>query len=158
MSPWKWSPERSQGIWRYGSPAIRPFVAASPWVTLLVILFQFWIISGALVTAKGVLFDLPETSVGEGEATDHVALIVPSSRETLIFFDDARYLPDDPASLSVLSDHLKDAASKRENFTLLVLADRRVNGGELMKFAALARQSGVKKILFAEKQSGGVEE
>ena len=35
--------------------------------------------------------------------------------------------------------------------TLLVLADRRISGGDLMKFAAVARRNGVARILFAGK-------
>ena len=47
--------------------------------------------------------------------------------------------------------------SKSTYKTLLALADRRVTGGELMSFAALARRSGVRKVLFAEKKSGDAE-
>ena len=37
---------------------------------------------------------------------------------------------------------------------MLVLADRRVAGGELMKMAAIAKRSGVGKVMFAEKRAG----
>lgn len=153
MSPWGWSPERTQGIWRYGTPGIRPLVAGAPWITLGFLLLEFYLVGGSLVTAKGVVFDLPETNLGEGEVTGAVALIVPTARDRLVFFDDARYVLGDPNSMSAFAEHLSDIVSRAESKNLLVLADRRTPGGELMAFASLARKSGVQKVLFAEKRS-----
>lgn len=153
MSPWGWSPERTQGIWRYGSLSLRPFVASAPWITVGLLLLLFWFIGGTLVSSKGVLFDLPESNLAEGEATGPVALIVPIPHETLIFFDDSRYLMGDPNSMAALAEHLAETASRTDAKVLLALADRRVSGGELMRFAAMARQSGLKKVLFAEKKA-----
>lgn len=153
MSVWGWSPERTQGIWRYGSLSIRPFVSAAPWLTILLLVLQLWFVGESLVTAKGVLVDLPEVNLDEGEVTGPVALIVPSLRETLVFFDDARYIMDDPNSMAAFAEHLSEYTSRLERKNLLVLADRRVAGGDLMAFAALSRKSGVKKVLFAEKGS-----
>lgn len=157
MSPWGWSPERTQGIWRYGTPSVRPLVASAPWLTLGLLLLEFQLVGGSLVTAKGVVFDLPETDLGEGEVTSAVALIVPTARERLVFFDDARYVLGDPNSMAAFAEHLADTISRTETKSLLVLADRRTPGGELMSFASLARKSGVLKVLFAEKRSDNVE-
>ena len=154
MSPWGWSPERTQGIWRYGALSLRPVVAAAPWVTLGLLLLLFWIIGGALVASKGMLFDLPEAALSEGEATGPVALIMPTPHETLIFFDDSRYLMGDPNSMAALGEHLAEITARSGRKTLLALADRRVTGGELMAFAALARRNGMRKVLFAEKKAG----
>ena len=48
--------------------------------------------------------------------------------------------------------------SRLDRKTLLVLADRRVATGEIMKIAALARRSGVESVLFAEKRAGKADE
>ena len=159
MSPWGWSPERTQGIWRYGPLALRPFVAAAPWITLILLLMTLWFVGGTLVSQEGVLVDLPETAVGEGEATGAVALIVPSTtaRKTMVFFDNSRYSMDDAGNVSTLADHISETAQHTKRKTILVLADRRVPGGELMRFAALARKNGITKILFAEKRAGSDE-
>lgn len=154
MSPWGWSPERTQGIWRYGALSLRPYVASAPWITLILVLLLFWMIGGTLLSAKGLLLDLPEATLGDGETTGPVALIVPIPNETLIFFDDARYLMSDPNSMAALAEHLAETASRPGAKTLLALADRRVRGGELIAFASIARQSGIRKILFAEKKAG----
>lgn len=152
MSPWGWSPGRDEGIWRHGAPWTRPLFVAAPWLTLLMLVMLFWIIGGTLTTAKGVLFDLPGAGLGDGESTDMVALVMPVARETMVFFDDSRFMLGDAASAQAFSEQLAERSSRTGRKTLLVLADRRVVGGDLMKFAAIARRSGVERVLFAEKR------
>ena len=120
-------------------------------MTLLVLTMLFWMIGGTLTTAKGVLFDLPGPGLGDGEATDMVALVMPVARETMVFFDDSRFMLGDTSSAQALSEQLTERSSRTGGKTLLVLADRRVVGGDLMQFAAIARRSGIKRVLFAEK-------
>ena len=157
MSPWGWSPERSRGVWRHGPGWMKPFVAAAPWLTIGVLLMTFHFIGNEMSVSKGVLFDLPAEGVGEGEATGLVALVLPKGHETLVFFDDSRYLLGDAASVDVLRGHLADRAGRVTRKTLLVLADRRVAGGDLMKLASVARKGGLDRVLFAEKRKGRTE-
>lgn len=153
MSPWGWRPARSEGIWRHGPNGFKPLVAAAPYLSVLVLLAMLAVIGGTLTSAKGVLFDLPERGLAEGEPTKLVALVMPLHHETLVFFDDARYVLGDAVSVAALSQHLADRLSRANRRTLLVLADRRVAGGELMEFAGLARRGGAERILFAEKRA-----
>lgn len=157
MSPWGWSPERTQGIWRYGAPWMRPFAAAVPWLTIGLLLLLMHFVGGTFTSAKGVLFDLPEAGLAEGEATELVALVMPMPHETLVFFDDSRYVLGDASSAAALREHLAERLGRTANRTMLVLADRRVSGGELMKFATIARKGGVSKVLFAERKASGQE-
>lgn len=152
MSPWGWSPERSQGIWRYGAVWLKPFVAAAPWLTVVLLLVMIHLVGGTFTAAKGVLFDLPAGQLAEGEATGLVALVMPTDHETLVFFDDSRYLLGDDASAATLREHLSESVRHTGDKTLLVLADRRVAGGDLMKLSGIARNGGVEKVLFAEKR------
>ena len=154
MISWGWNPRRTEGIWRHGLPAIRPFVAAAPWLAVMLLLVMFHLLDGELVAAKGVLFDLPDPGVTEGEASGLVALVLPMHHETLVFFDDARYMLSDGASAAAFSRHLAERAARTDRKTMLVLADRRVAGGELMKMVSIARRSGVGRVLFAEKREG----
>ena len=61
-----WTPERSQGIWRHGSPCLRPFVSAAPWIAVGLLLVMFHLIGGTLVSEKGALFDLPDSGLADG--------------------------------------------------------------------------------------------
>ncbi len=156
MTRWGWSKSREQKnptllLWS------RPFAAAVPWITIGMLLLMFHLIGGTLASAEGILFDLPGSTLGEGEETKLVALIMPSTRdrarpEILVFFDDARYTLGDEASEAVFSRQLAERAAKTGDKTLLVLADRRVPGGDLMRLAARAKEGGVQRILFAERK------
>lgn len=153
MNGWEWMPERTQGIWRHGAPCLKPLAAAAPFLSVLLLLLQFHLSGGTFTTAKGVLFDLPAPGIAEGESTDLTALMMAMPLKTLVFFDDSRYILGDDASVKAFGEHLAERIGKTENKTLLVLADRRVEGGELMKFAAVVRRHGVSRVLFAEKKS-----
>lgn len=151
MSPWDWKPARHLGIWRHGAGWLHPLAVAAPYLMVLLLVQMFYLIGGTLTSAKGVLFDLPAVDQKDGEMTRLVALMMPMGGETLVFFDDSRYLLSDGASVGMLADSMTGRFSRSETKTLLVLADHRVSGGELMKLADLARSSGVQKVLFAEK-------
>ena len=154
MSPWGWSPERSLGIWRHGAAWLKPFVAAAPAVSVGILVLLLHVVSGKLTAAEGVLFDLPSAASTDAVGEAPVALVMPVPRETLVFFDDTRYLMGDDASVRALGDQLAQRFARASRKTLLVLADRRVASGELMRLAALAKANGVERILFAEKKSG----
>jgi biopolymer transport protein ExbD len=146
-------PERTQGVWRHGALCIKPLAAIAPFLSVLLLLEQFHLIGGTFTAAKGVLFDLPAPGIAEGEKTELTALMMAMPRETLVFFDDSRYVLGDESSVRAFGGHLAERIGKTKNKTLLVLADRRVAGGELMKFAAIARRHGVGRMLFAEKKT-----
>ncbi len=152
MSQWNWKRGRTRGVWRTGPAWLRPLFAAVPWVTVMLLLLMFHMVGGTLASSDGVLFDLPDsTGSDEGESASLVALVMPMPHETLVFFDDGRYTLGDETSASLLGEHLEDRAAKTERKTLLVLADRRVAAGELMKMSGIAKRSGISRILFAEK-------
>ena len=153
MSPWGWSPERSPGIWRHGPAWLRPAAAAVPYLTVGLLLLTLHVVSGTLAATEGVLFDLPDAAPTDAVGESPVALMMATPRETLVFFDDTRYLTGDAASMCALGEQLAARFAQGRRKSLLVLADRRVAGGELMRFAALAKASGVGRVLFAEKKA-----
>ena len=157
MSPWGWTPERTSGIWRHGAGWLRPFSAAVPWITVLLLLLMLHFASNTLTSAKGTLFDLPDAGLAEGEATGLVALAIPRAHETLVFFDDSRYVLDDAASMRAVGEHLSERVSLSESKTLLVLADRRIRSGDLMPRAAVAKKGGAAKLLVAQKRPEAAE-
>jgi len=153
VSGWSWRPGRAKGVVRVESMWMRAFAIVVPLVTVGLLLLMFHIVGGTMTTATGILFDLPEAGVGDAAVTESVALIVPMRHETLVFFDDSRYVIGSEASMRTLEERLGERFFRSENKTLLVLADRRVSYGDLMAFSARARRSGVEKVLFAEKST-----
>ena len=157
MSAWGWTPERHLGIWRHGAGWLRPTLAAVPYVTVGVLLLMLLTLGGTLSSAKGVLFDLPDTGASDVGRADLVALVMPVKHETMVFFDDSRYLLGDETSMRGFAEDLSARLAHRESRALLVLGDRRVSTGNLMSFVSLCRKSGVDRVLVACKQTGGDE-
>ncbi|MBO7482835.1 MAG: hypothetical protein J6U17_02965 [Kiritimatiellae bacterium] len=159
MTGWDWNRERSA---RGGAVAwLAPLVAAVPWLTVGALLVMMHLVGGTLTSAQGVLFDLPAQGFSDGADTKLVALVMPMPRDnalgssTLVFFDDARYILGEEASEAAFGEQLAERAGKTGDSALLVLADKRVAGGELMHLADIARKGGMSRILFAERRDGG---
>lgn len=159
-SEWRWRPVRQEGIWKHGCPWARPFTAAVPWITLALLFVMFGLIGDRLAAAPGVTFDLP-APVGElSEITGLAAVVMPMAREnsdgtdTLVFFDDARFILSAESSESeeMLRRQLSKRASMETNPVLLLLMDRRIPAGDLMRIVGLARESGVAHVQVAEKR------
>jgi len=151
-SSWNWTMPRPAGLSKFGPRWLRPLAVAVPWITVLLLLVMMWMISGTLTVAKGVIFELPDGDQIEGSASPLVALVVPSGHDTLIFFDDARYSLDDRDSMAAFGEHLSSRVARFEDKTLVVMADRRIDGGELARLASVARSGGVRRFLLANQE------
>ena len=157
MSQWGWTPARNLGIWRYGAGWSRPIAAAIPCLTICLLLIMMHMVAGTMTSYRGVLFELPDGVPSDGEASELVALVMPVQHETMIVFDDARYLLGDAASMRSFAEDLSGSAERRAGKTLLILADKRVSTGHLMEVVSAAKRSGVGKVLLADKQEGNAE-
>lgn len=155
---WGWRPAQAEGIWRHGARWTKPLFAAVPWITLALLLVMFALLGDTLTAAPGVVFDLPAPVGRQAASPDATMLVLPSanvgeSGGTLAFFDDARYVLGDPQSVALLREqllaHVQDGSARA---TLLVLADRRVSAGELMRLVGIARESGVRRVQIAERR------
>lgn len=157
-SSWNWVTPRPSGLSKYGPRWLKPMAVAIPWLTVMLLFVMMYLVSGALTTARGVLFELPEGDQLDGSSSPLVALVVPSVRDTLVFFDDARYSLGDREAMKSFGEHLSSRVSKVNDQTLVVLADQRVPVGELSKLASVASVSGVKRLLMANKSRRASEE
>lgn len=157
MSQWGWTPARNLGIWRYGAGWSRPIAAAIPYLTVCLLLIMMHMIGGTMTLCRGVLFDLPDGALSDGEASELVALVMPVQHETMIVFDDARYLLGDAASMRSFGEDLSGSVERRTGKSLLILADRRVSTGHLMEVVSAAKRSGVGKVLLAGKREDDAE-
>ncbi len=155
---WGWRSAQSDGIWRHGARWTKPFFAAAPWITLVLLIVMFMLIGDRLAAAPGVVFDLPAPVGRQAVLPGHTMLAIPSSNVgesggTLVFFDDARYVLGDSQSVSLLSDQLLARVQEGSSpATLLVLADKRVFSGDLLRLAGIARAAGMTHVQIAEKR------
>ena len=157
MSQWGWTPARNLGIWRYGAGWSRPIAAAIPYLTICLLLIMMHMVGGTMTSCRGVLFDLPDGVRSDGEASELVALVMPVQHETMIVFDDARYLLGDAASMRSFAEDLSGSVERHAGKPLLILADKRVSAGHLMEVVSAAKRSGVGKVLLAGKREGDAE-
>lgn len=155
---WGWMPSPGEGIWRYGAVWMRPLCAAAPWVTLSIILAMMAFVGARFTAAPGVVFDLPEAGLMEGEPARLMALAMPVVREsgggeeTLVVFDDARFTLSDPSSADSLRRAMEENVVSGRGNVLLLLADRRVFAGDLMTLTSIARSAGVKHVQIAARK------
>ena len=157
MSQWGWTPARNLGIWRYGAGWSRPIAAAIPYLTVCLLLIMMHMVGGTMTSCRGVLFDLPDGALSDGEASELVALVMPVQHETMIVFEDARYLLGDAASMRSFGEDLSGGVERRTGKSLLILADRRVSTGHLMEVVSAAKRSGIGKVLLAGKREDDAE-
>ena len=155
---WQWRAASDAGVWAHGAKWARPLAAAAPWVSLALLVALFGIVSREVTLARGTVFDLPASAAADADDPGLTAFVLPVPRdagggeETLVFFDDARFVPADSASAANLQSRLSARASDARSGTLLLLADRRVPAGDLMKLMALARKAGLKHVQVAERR------
>ena len=155
QSHWGWRPRQTEGIWRHGCAWTKPFFAAVPWITLTLLLALFAFIGDRLPQVPGLVCDLPAPVAGQAEATGLAALVLPAvgtGGETLVFFDDARYSLSDESSIAALRDTLGLRADSEPSSTFLLLTDRRVPAGDVMRLVGLARESGLARVQIAERR------
>lgn len=157
-SSWNWITPRPAGLSKYGPRWLKPMAVAVPWITVILLFLMLYVVSGTLTAAKGVFFELPEGDQLDGSTSPLVALVVQSGRDTLVFFDDARYSLRDRESIAALGEHIASRAAKVDDRTLVVMADSRTTGGEISQLATVARSGGIRRILFANKESGKSDE
>ena len=133
-------------------------VQIAPWLTVILIAVLFVLLQGALAPVPSLLFDLPEAGAADSAQPGLVALLIPGDAEgaetedTLIYFDDARYVLSDQTSLDEFSSRLGDRAVETKCGVLTVLSDRRVPAGDIMKVMALAKSRRLLHVQLAEKR------
>jgi len=155
---WNWREDSDAGVWAHGAAWARPLCAAAPWISLALLAALFGMAGREVTIARGTVFDLPASAAADADAPGLTAFVLPVPRsagggeETLVFFDDARFATADPVSAANLQRRLQARASDARNANLLLLADRRVPAGDLMKLMALARTAGLRHVQVAERR------
>jgi len=152
-TPWGWAPPRDEGIWRFGAAWARPFIVAAPYLAFALVLVQFAFLERRLYSdVPGQVFDLPSGEIHETDLPSLTAMVMPASDgggSTCVFFDDERYVLGADGTADALRERL--ARRAQGGATLLLLADRRIDAGALMKIVGLARASGVRHVQVGEK-------
>lgn len=154
---WSKLVQSHRNVYRFGGNWANAMLTLVPWLNALVIAVVVYMVNNRMVVSPGVMFDLPKVSLKEGVHTELTALMISVSRdlsngdETLIFFDDERYSVRDDEQMGALVERLRSRAAACAHRDLLLLADKRVPHGDVMRFVNVARDAGVQRVNVAEK-------
>ena len=148
---------RHRNVYRFGGIWAQSLLTSIPWINAIVVVVLLLAVNQRMVVSPGVVFDLPRAELREGSHTGLTALMisvvrdVPGGDETLIFFDDDRYSTQDADQMAMLSERIKSRVALSERRDLLLLADKRVPHGDVMRFVNAMREAGVQRVNVAEK-------
>jgi biopolymer transport protein ExbD len=154
---WSVMIRRHRSIYRFGGPWSQAVLSLVPWLNAVVLLVLLMAVNERMVVSPGVVFDLPGAALREGSHAGLTALMIaverdaPGGDETLVFFDDDRYSTQDADQMSMLCERLKSRVALGARRELLLLADKRVPHGAVIRFVNAARESGVQRVNVAEK-------
>ena len=154
---WSRQIRRHRTVYRFGGPWARSLLASVPWLNAVILVVVLLAVHGRLAITPGVAFDLPRAPLREGTRVGLTALMiqvardVPGGEETLIFFDDDRYASQDEEQMAMLSERLRNRMALGRSRELLLLADKRVPHGDVIRFVNVAREAGMRQVNVAEK-------
>lgn len=171
MRQWGWSRTSPENLGKKSLPIwLRALSAAVPWITMLILFLTISKIDGTFFLDRGTLIDLPD-GVGDISRCHAVAYVSHTDEGVLVFFDDTRYVLNDPSQMDKFSrilfervsyvpssNYAEDSDSESSVPTLFLLVDRRVTLEDQMYITRIARKSGVGRIMIAERKEGAVQE
>lgn len=136
----------------------RTLAATAPWLAAGLVTAMYVMLYVSLAPAQAVTLELPETAIADSARPGLVALVMPgggkggNAEGTLVFFDDARYVLQDPSGSSELSARMAELSAEKKCRELTILCDRRVPSGDLMKLMELAKKVRIGHVQIAEKR------
>ncbi len=154
---WSRTVRRHRSIYRFGGAWAQSILASVPWVNTVVIMVLLLSVNQRMVVSPGVMFDLPRAPLREGMHAGLTALMISVARDTpggdeaLVFFDDDRFVAQDPEQLAMFRDRIKSRLALGSRRELLLLADKRVRHGDVVLLVNAVREAGVQRVNVAEK-------
>jgi biopolymer transport protein ExbD len=154
---WSKMVRRHRTVYRFGGAWAHALLSMVPWVNGVIIVVMVLMVNHRMVISPGVVFDLPRATFREGMYVGLTALMItvardtPGGEETLVFFDDDRYSTQDAEQMSALAERVQSRVALVARKELLLLADKRVPHGDVVRFVNAVRQAGVQRVSVAEK-------
>jgi len=154
---WLQSVRNHRGVYRFGGPWAQAVLYSVPWINAVILFVLLFFYHERVAISPGIIFDLPPAPLREGSHTGLTALMFAvtqesmSREEALVFFDDERYLVEDDDQMAKLAEQVRKRFNNSSSRDFLLLADKRVKHGDIMRFVNILRNAGVSKVNVAEK-------
>jgi len=142
---------------RFGNRWFQNFSGGIPWIDSVIIIVLLLAVNHRLTIVPGMVFDLPAAPLRGGTHNALNAVMVPvvqdvsRGSETLIFFDDERFSMNDEELLLRLSEKVRNRIQASSNHDLLLLADKNIPHGDVIRFVNIVREAGVRRVNVGEK-------
>jgi biopolymer transport protein ExbD len=146
-----------RGVYRFGGPWAQAVMYSVPWINALILFALLFLYHERITISPGIVFDLPPAPLREGSHTGLTALMFAVTQESmareeaLVFFDDSRFMVEDNDQMAVLAEQIRVRCQNASAKDFLLLADKRVKHGDIMRFVNILRNAGVSKVNVAEK-------
>jgi len=127
-------------------------ISIAPWLDLVLLVIAFAMLDNKLVLRPGVRVELPEAPFSEGTRYGLVAVVlaVPQAGKEplreIVFFDDERFLVEDPGQMAQFKSSLAERAEERLEKGLIIQADRAVRHGTVVGIMNAALEVGVRSV------------
>ncbi|MCL1922164.1 MAG: hypothetical protein FWG50_14015 [Kiritimatiellaeota bacterium] len=154
---WSQDIHKKRSVYRFGGTWGQALSTTAPWVSAIILVAALFAVHDRIAITPGVVFELPAAPLTEGSHGGLTVLMVSLSRETqmgdetLVFFDDERYLIHDEEQAARLAERLSESVDIGRHQDVLLLADTRVPHGDVIRFVNMARKAGAKRVNVAEK-------
>ncbi len=129
-----------------------------PWIDALIIMVLLLYVNNRLTIIPGMVFELPEAPLRGGtQGAVLTAVMIPvvqdasSGSETLVFFDDERFSMDDAEFELRLSGKVRSRIQASATHDMLLLADKNIPHGDVIRFVNTVREAGVNRVNVGEK-------
>jgi biopolymer transport protein ExbD len=130
-------------------------ISVAPWVDIVLVVILFVLLDGKLVLQPGVVVDMPTAPFQDGARFGLIAAIWSvrgaevGTRESIVFFDDERFLAGDEVQMAAFKQALAEQARQRPGDNLIIHADRRVPHGTVVEMMNMATDVGIRQVNIA---------
>ncbi len=135
----------------------RSLVLVAPWLDVAILLFFFLIVTSRFVLQPGIRIRLPEAPFNAGASPyGLVAVVVVQEgtgvqEEEILYFDDARFVLNDPASGEKVKAALGRAAHDKPGQAMIIEADQLVRQGTMISLINQAAAAGIADVYVASR-------
>ncbi|MDA3925449.1 MAG: biopolymer transporter ExbD [Kiritimatiellae bacterium] len=142
---------------RFGNRRYQNFSGGIPWIDAIIIIVLLLAVNNRLTIVPGMVFELPSAPLRGGTHDTLTAVMVPvvedirRGSETLVFFDDERFSMNDEELLRHLSDKVRNRIQASSNHDLVLLADKNIPHGDVIRFVNIVREAGIRRVNVGEK-------
>ena len=121
----------------------------TPLIDVVLLLLIFFMLTSSFITQAGLRVDLPESTAAEPQEREKLVIVVSE--------DDELYIEDEPVSWVSCRERLASGRASSPDPVLVLKADRNARHGVGVKWMALAKEIGWKRMAIAAQPEAGEE-